>query len=96
MTQLTIKDLPTKFSVTAEHIEAGQQSCLRCPIALAVAEQLPEGCFVEVGPIEIVVRRGESAVYSNTTAQQEKFMSFFDNGLRVYPFEFNVFWASRE
>lgn len=82
-----------KIQVTKEHIEKGrEQSCRRCPIALALAEQLNCGVMVNNSHVEIYKSRSvipselKELVLLPKTAR--RFVARFDNGVSVKPFEF--------
>lgn len=75
-----------KISVTAEDIEKGARECeFSCPIALALRREFPK---TEVCVDSIDIRVGDVSVKTPETAAL--FISDFDCGDEVEPFEFEI------
>lgn len=79
-----------KISVTAEHIKKGKrQHCSLCPIALAMIDAGIEDPYVHTN----VVLTGidyESRGYFTLSPAAKRFISRFDCGRAVEPFEFEL------
>lgn len=81
------------INVTAKHITDGIRSeACRCPIALAIADQLLEGDLPTVAT-GVVVLKGFSAYLQ---PEADSFISDFDEGNPVEPFAFALDVPVRE
>jgi hypothetical protein len=77
--------------VTADHIARGVRECCdNCPAALALQDAFPHH-FVEVSDGMASIRRwGEAAVVVDLPPAAKRFVSRFDAGDEVEPFEFEL------
>lgn len=74
-----------KIKVTQEHIDLGERKlCSECPVALAVIEATGIACEVEPDEIRFKGR------YFQLPPAACRFISEFDCGAPVQPFEFEL------
>ena len=78
--------------VTEKHIAKGKPgSCTDCPIALGIAEALPDIPMVTVGTVGgHLIRVGDSATFFPLSAAAMRFIRAFDNKRPVKPFNFKL------
>lgn len=75
-----------KIKVTQKHIDNGfKNNCWRCPIALAIEEQLINKSFTVASS---TIRIQGNVI--NLPYEACNFIRKFDNGLPVEPFEFEL------
>lgn len=90
---------PTTIRVLEDHIMRGEaENCEKCPIALALLDQLTGPVeFIEVSEAEITVHLPGGDYYTaDAPAEAASFISLFDHGQDVRPFEFAVAWSFRD
>lgn len=76
--------------VKQEHIDAGGQNGLSCPVALAIRELLPDH-GVYVGRVALTVHNGESKQKWRTMPViVRRWIANYDSGNIVQPFEFEM------
>jgi hypothetical protein len=78
----------TAITVTAQHIAEGvRESCVRCPVALAIADAFP-GVPFWVGSAHFFLE--EEEVEIDLPADAKEFISSFDDSRPVEPFSFTL------
>ena len=84
---------PTTVSVSPRHIDNGTVHCCRCPIALAIKDELGvDEVFVCENEIS-TLHSGKRKHYQHTEATRS-FIATFDSRWRTKPFEFELVEAS--
>ncbi len=81
-----------KIQVTKKHIEKGKaKDCERCPIALAILEQVPNCVSVDVTELDICGCLNCGTAFDITIPRKASdFVVAFDNYRNVKPFEFEL------
>lgn len=82
-----------RIYVNKEHIERGiKNDCGKCPIALALLEQVPDIKFalIDTETIGFLVSNSGKWIEKNHTVKTGKFIQDFDCGKSVKPFHFEM------
>lgn len=83
-----------KIEVTKEDIEKGtREKCSTCPVALAVNRHLAKQFFVKAFRFSVDVWQNEPRTlkyYCNPGHAIDEFIRYFDMGLPVQPFSFDL------
>lgn len=80
-----------KIIVNPDHIKRGRRGlCWACPVALAIAEALGGSCNPWISPEAIFITRHGRQVALSIPETVVEFMTRFDAGRSVQPFEFEL------
>ena len=85
--------MSTVISVTAEHIAVGdREDCETCPVALAIAQAIPDLTYVSVGPEGLIAKscRSEREIFVDLPREVQEFIWDFDDGGTPGPFTFEL------
>jgi len=80
-----------EIKVTQEHIDNGKKcNSGECPIALALREKFPEA-LISASQVKILVCERESwLVHEISPPEVVDFISYFDVGIKAFPFTFTL------